>query len=322
MALSIDILNANQSLVTLTDEQKSAIVTLSKNDEDTVIANKTGEIYGGLDKDILETSGIAKDGTEKTYVYAKRVIGDLKTKADAAAELQATIDKNAKEIARLNDVIAKGGADGETAKQLKQAKADLASVTNDYNELNKKFQAQEERHTSELLGMQVDNELNAVKAGLKFKAGLTDNVTRVLTDQAIAAVKGMNPQYIDDGKGGKVLAFMDENGAIKRNPQNQLNPYTVGEMFMSQLETLDILNKGRQQQGSGTQTQQPGTVQTDGNGNVTSVSISGARTQAEAAEAIKAALMSQGISYGTRAYTQAFDKAWADNNVKALPIGQ
>ena len=301
MALSIDILNANQSLVTLTDEQKSAIVTLSKNDEDTVIANKTGEIYGGLDKDILETSGIAKDGTEKTYVYAKRVIGDLKTKADAAAELQATIDKNAKEIARLNDVIAKGGADGETA------------------ELNKKFQAQEERHTSELLGMQVDNELNSVKAGLKFKAGLTDNVTRVLIDQAVSAVKAMKPQYIDDGKGGKVLSFMDENGAVRRNAKNQLNPYTVGEMFMQQLEQLDVLDKGRQQQGGGTHEHQPNIVR-DQNGNVTSVSISGAKTQVEATEAIKQALMAQGVAYGTRTYTQAFDKAWKDNDCVTLPM--
>ena len=319
MALSIDILNANQSLVTLTDEQKSAIVTLSKNDEDTVIANKTGEIYGGLDKDILETSGIAKDGTEKTYVYAKRVIGDLKAKADAAAGLQATIEKNEKEIARLNKVIADGGGDSETAKQLKQAKADLASVTNDYNELNKKFQAQEERHTSELLGMQVDNELNSVKAGLKFKAGLTDNVTRVLIDQAVSAVKAMKPQYIDDGKGGKVLSFMDENGAVRRNAKNQLNPYTVGEMFMQQLEQLDVLDKGRQQQGGGTHEHQPNIVR-DQNGNVTSVSISGAKTQVEATEAIKQALMAQGVAYGTRTYTQAFDKAWKDNDCAKLPM--
>ena len=87
-------------------------------------------------------------------------------------------------------------------------------MTNDYNALNTKYQEQEQRHATELLGMQVDNELNAVKAGLKFKAGLTDNVTRVLVDQAVNAVKAMKPQYIDDGKGGKVLAFMDENGAV------------------------------------------------------------------------------------------------------------
>lgn len=320
MALTNEILDQNAVLATLTDEQKSAIVTLSRNDEDNVIATKIGEIYGGLDNDILTTSGIAKDGTEKTYNYAKRVIGDLKAKADEAANLQKTIDANTREITRLNEVIAKGGADGETAKQLKQAKADLASVTNDYNALNTKYQEQEQRHAIELLGMQVDNELNAVKAGLKFKAGLTDNVTRVLVDQAVNAVKAMKPQYIDDGKGGKVLAFMDENGAVKRNAQNQLNPYTVGEMFMRQLDTLDILDKGRQQQGTGTSAQHPATVQTDANGNVTSVSISGARTQTEASEAIKAALMSQGIAYGTRAYTGAFDKAWKDNNVKALPM--
>ena len=152
MALTNDILNQNAMLATLTDEQKSAIVTLSKNDEDTVIATKVGEIYGGLDNDILATSGIAKDGTEKTYVYAKRVIGDLKAKADASAALQTQISDKDKEITRLNKVIAEGGADGETAKQLKQAKADLASVTKDYNALNTKYQEQEQRHCAESEG--------------------------------------------------------------------------------------------------------------------------------------------------------------------------
>lgn len=320
MALTNEILEQNAVLATLSDEQKSAIITLSKNDEDNVIATKVGEIYGGLDNDILTTSGIAKDGTEKTYNYAKRVIGDLKAKADAAATLQGTIDANNKEIARLNKVIAEGGADGETAKQLKQAKADLANVTKDFNDLNTKFQAQEQRHATEILGMQVENELNAIKGGLKFKAGLTENITRVLVDQAVTAVKGMNPQYIDDGKGGKVLGFVDERGAVRRNAQNLQNPYTVSEMFMQQLESLDILDKGRQQQGGGTQTPQQVAVRKDAAGNVTSVSISGVKSQAEASDAIRDALMTQGLAYGTRAYTDAFDKAWKDNNVNALPM--
>lgn len=320
MALTNEILEQNAVLATLSDEQKSAIITLSKNDEDNVIATKVGEIYGGLDNDILTTSGIAKDGTEKTYNYAKRVIGDLKAKADDAATLQGIIDANNKEIARLNKVIAEGGADGETAKQLKQAKADLANVTQDFNDLNTRFQAQEQRHATELLGMQVENELNAIKGGLKFKAGLTENITRVLVDQAVTAVKGMNPQYIDDGKGGKVLGFVDERGAVRRNAQNLQNPYTVSEMFMQQLESLDILDKGRQQQGGGTQTHQQAAVRKDAAGNVTSVSISGVKSQAEASDAIRDALMAQGLAYGTRAYTEAFDRAWADNNVKSLPL--
>ena len=71
--LTREILIANASLSGLSDEQITAITTLSQNDENSVIAKKTGEIYGALDADILEVSGIAKNGTEKTYDYAKRV---------------------------------------------------------------------------------------------------------------------------------------------------------------------------------------------------------------------------------------------------------
>ena len=65
MALTSEILRANAATAALTDEQINAIVTLSQNDEDSVIGQKTGEIYGGLDNDILSASGIAKNGTEK-----------------------------------------------------------------------------------------------------------------------------------------------------------------------------------------------------------------------------------------------------------------
>ena len=48
MALTREILVANAALSGLTDEQINAITTLSQNDENSVIAKKTGEIYGNL----------------------------------------------------------------------------------------------------------------------------------------------------------------------------------------------------------------------------------------------------------------------------------
>ena len=66
MALTNDILRGNATLASLTDEQITAIVQMSQNDENTVIGQRIGEIYGGLDADILAASGEAKNGTEKT----------------------------------------------------------------------------------------------------------------------------------------------------------------------------------------------------------------------------------------------------------------
>lgn len=125
--LTREILAANAQLSGLTEEQIKAIITLSENDENSVISKKTGEIYGALDNDILTVSGIAKNGTEKTYDYAKRVMSAMKADAEAATGYKSQIDALTKEKARLEKAIADGAADAETAKALKQAKADLAN---------------------------------------------------------------------------------------------------------------------------------------------------------------------------------------------------
>ena len=318
MALTTELLNANATLSGLTDEQKTAIVEMSKNDETAVIGQKTGEIYGGLDADILAASGIAKNGAEKTYDYAKRVIGEIKSQAGNAAELQNQVSELTKEKARLESVVAKGGADAETKRQLEQAKADLANVTGQYAELKTKFDAAESDYAKALFGMKIDGEFAKATAGLKFKADLPASVVSVLTEQAVAKVKAMNPEYIDDGNGGKVLAFMD-NGTPRRNPENNLRPYTAAELVAKELSTMGVLDTGRKQTGAGTTGGQGGQ---GGNGSGGTVDISGARTQDEAHEIIAKQLMSQGKVNGSKEFADAMAAAWKENaaTIKALPI--
>ena len=315
MALTIDVLRANAALAGLTDEQLAAITTLSANDENSVIAQKTGKIYGDLDADILAATGVAKNGTEKTYDYAKRVLSEFKTKAESATTLSTQIESLTKEKARLEKAIADGATDAETAKALKQAKADLQSVTTQYNDLKSKYDEAEQTHTKEVFGIRVETALQTATAGLKFKAGLPESATKVLLDQAIAKIKGMNPEFIDDGKGGKMLAFKDENGAIMRNPNNQLNPYTPGDLLTRELETMGILDKGRQAGGGGTIPPAGGS----GGGGGTTIDVTGAKTRVEAYEAIAANLMAQGLTAGSEKFDAAMKQAWQDNNIAALP---
>ena len=315
MALTTELLNANAATTGLTDEQKAAIVEMSKNDEQSVIGQKTGEIYGGLDADILAASGIAKNGTEKTYDYAKRVIGEIKGQAGNAQQLQSQIADLTKEKARLEKVIADGGADAETKRELAKAKADLANVTKEYGELKTKFDTAETDHQKALFGMKIDGELAKASAGIKFKADLPQTVTSVLMAQAVAKVKAMNPEYIDDGNGGKVLAF-NENGTTMRNPENNLRPYTAAELVERELKAMGVLDPGRVQTGAGTK------PQPTGNGNGGTVDISGARTQDEAHEIIAKQLMAQGKINGSKEFNDAMTQAWKDNRdaIKALPI--
>ena len=313
MALTTELINGNAILNALTDEQKAIIIEMSRNDEASVIGQKTGEIYGGLDADILAASGIAKNGTEKTYDYAKRVIGEIKEKAGKLDESLKQIDALSAEKARLEKVIADGGADAETKRQLTQAQTDLASVTKSFTDLKRQYDEQKEQHVKELFGIKLDSEFSRATSGLKFRADIPQNVTDVIVSQAIAKVKGMYPEYIDDGKGGKILAFKDaENGAIMRNPEKNLNPYTASELVEKELKTMGGLESGRKQGGAGTKPQ-------GGNGSG-SIDIAGARTQDEAYEAIASSLMAQGMTIGSNEFETAMSKAWAANNVKSLPL--
>ena len=315
MALTSEVIRANEVLAGLTDEQIAAITTLSVNDENTVIAQKTGKIYGDLDADILAATGVAKNGTEKTYDYAKRVLSEFKTKAEGATTLQTQIDSLTKEKARLEKAIADGATDAETAKALRQAKADLTAVTTQFNDLKTKYDQAEQTHNTELFGIRVETALQTATAGLKFKAGLPESATKVLLGQAIDKIKGMNPEFIDDGKGGKMLAFKDETGAIMRNPNNQLNPYTPGDLLTRELETMGILDKGRQAAGGGTGA--PGGNGSSGGGGT--FDVTGAKTRVEAYDAIANSLFQQGLQAGTEKFDAAMKQAWQDNNVAALP---
>lgn len=312
--LTREILIANASLSGLSDEQITAITTLSQNDENSVIAKKTGEIYGALDADILEVSGIAKNGTEKTYDYAKRVLGEFKTKADSASGLQSQIDTLTKEKTRLEKAIAEGAADAETVKALKQAKADLQSVTKQYTELTTKYETEKANHEKELLGVRVDNALQNASVGLKFKATLPESVTKVLLAQATEKLKGMNPEYIDDGNGEKVLVFQKTDGARELNPNNDLKPYTAAELLTRELEAMDVLEKQRKQTGSGTE------PPTRGGGSEITLDVSGSRTQREADDIIAKQLMAQGITKGSQEFQDAKTKTWNENNIKNLPF--
>lgn len=311
--LTREIIAANTVLSGLTTEQIAAICTLSENDENAVIAQKTGKIYGDLDADILSVTGVAKNGTEKTYDYAKRVLGDFKAKAESTSELQSTITSLTKEKSRLEKAVADGTGDAETKRALKQAQTDLTAITTQFNELNNKYQSAQTDHESELFGLRVDGALRESIAGLKFKAGLPDTVTGVLLNQAMEKIKGMNPEFIDDGKGGTIIAFKDNNGAIMRNPNNQLNPFSPSELLQQELRTMQVLDETKPKPGGGT------VPPVGGVGSSVAVDISGAKTRVEAYDTITAGLLSQGLTRDSVAFETAMSQAWKDNNVAALP---
>ena len=305
-------LAADAALSELTEEQKQAILLMSKNDEEVVIGNRFREVYNQMDATIAQATGVKRDGDEKTYKYLERAASILAEKANSVDGLQQQIETLTKERDALQKAVEKGG-DAELKRQLTQANADLTSVRQQYDKLKGDYDKLESGHAAELLSMQIDNALQGAKAGLKFKAEFPQAATDTLLAQALNKVKGMSPEFIDDGKGGKRLVFKGENGEIARNPENHLEPYTAEELLKKELRTMGILDEGRKQQGGGTKeplVQQQGAV----------LDVSAARTQAEADDIIHNQLNAKGLVRGSKEYQEAYTQAWKDNNINKLPV--
>lgn len=310
MALNKELIKGNAPLADLTDEQVEAILTLANNDTNAEISKKFGEVYRQLDQTIKTATGIDREGDEKTYKYLERAVSKMKSSLGDTTGLQAQIDTLTAEKARLEQEVAKGG-DDETKRLLEQTKAELANTKTEYSKLQGKFTEQEKKHKAELLNAKVTSEIGLAASGLSFKKEIPQSAIQVLVDQAKTKLLGMSPDYIDDGKGGKRLVFHGEDGAIKNNPNNQLNPYTAGELLSDFLK--DVIAKPNQQTGAGS-TQPP----TGGAG--ASMDLSSARTKAEATEIITKQLLDQGIAAGSQEFQDRMDQAWKDNNISALPL--
>lgn len=307
--ITADILKANEHLAKLTDEQISSIVTLSTNDVNAEIGKKIGELYRQLDTTIDTSTGIARNGDEKTYNYLERAIKELKGGMPNVDEMKGKIKTLTEEKTRLEALISEGSKDTETAKLLNQAKAELKSTKDLYIGLQTKFDEQAKTHKTELFGLRVENELTNALNGLKFKAEIPANVTKTFVNAAISKVKGLNPDYVDDVNGGKRLVFRDANGVAISNPTN-LAPYTAAELLGNELKDI-IAIKGAK--GTGTQV--------DGGGsNNDTVTIGNARTQQEAMTIISKSLCAQGLTAGSKEYQTKLDAAWAENKVKSLPV--
>ena len=311
--ITIEMLAADAALAGLTDEQKNAIALMSKNDEEVVIGNRFREVYNRLDETIAKETGIARNGDEKTYNYLERAAKTLAAKANSVDGLNTKIADLTKERDNLKKQVAEGG-DEATRKQLAQAQKDLDAVRTQYDTLKADFDKAKTDHANELLGVQIDNVLAGAQAGLKFKPEFPQAATDTLLAQALMKIKGMNPDFIDDGKGGKRLVFKGENGEIARDPENHLEPYTAEALLKKELRAMGILDEGRKAAGVGSippkQNQQQGAV----------VDLSAARTQQEADNIIHNQLNAQGLVRGSKKYQEAYDAAWRDNNIVSLPV--
>lgn len=305
------VLRANTALAGLSDEQVAAIEELSKNDENTVIGARIGELHGQYDADVLSVTGIAKNQGEKSYDYVKRILGDYKQKAAGTEALNTKIAELNTEIAGYKKTIAEGKGSEAMAQQLKDAQKQLSDTQalfekqkgeweNKYNDLNKQYQTS-----------QINGEFDKALQGMKFKTIYPESVQRTLINAAKESILLTSKADWVEENGTRKLVFRDSAGNIMNNPENKLNPYTAGELLRNQLK--DVLDIGRQQTGTGTQ---PGAGGAGGG----AFDLTGATTQVAADELISKHLMAQGYTRGSREFSDEAMKLRKENGVDKLPI--
>lgn len=313
--ITIEMLNQNAALSTLTDAQKAAITEISKNDEATVIGTKIGALHGQYDADILNVSGIAKAEGEKSYDYLKRVLGDYKTKLDGTKTLSAQLEAQKNKVTELEAKLAAGGSDEALKQQLKDARHQVTQLqtqlTAKTGELDKAKKDYEQKEKDLQVGFAFTN----ATAGIKFKADVSEPVKKILLaaakDEILA--KG-TPDFIDDGNGGKKLVLRDAAGNTLNNPKNNLNPYTIEELVM-ETSLKDVIDTGRQQPGGGTVPP----VKPNGGGGTT-LDLSGVKTQLEADTQIEKYLLSTGLTRDNAEFGNKVLEIRNENNVSELPI--
>lgn len=313
--LTIEMLRQSSALTGLTDDQLNAIAEMSRNDENTVIGTKIGALHGQYDADILGITGIKKKDGEKSYDYAKRVLGEYKTKAESTKTIQTQLTAAQAQVAELQFKLEKGAGDETLKQQLKDAKAQVTQLQTQLQTKETEFNTKKAEFDKTIKDTHVDYAFQAATAGLKFKSGITEPIQKTLLNAAKAEVlaKG-TPDFIEDGQGGKKLVIRGVDGNILNNPKNNLNPYTMQELVM-ETSLKDVIDKGRQQTGGGTGGFGSGSGGTGG-----TLDLSGIKSQVEADKAIEAHLLANGLTRDSQEFADQSMQLRTENNVASLPI--
>lgn len=293
----------------ITEEQAAKIAELSKADEDKVIGDKFGEVYRNLDSIIEKSTGVKRNGDEKTYLYMERAANEVRAKVTAATK---QVEELTATNAKLQKAIEDGSHDTETKAKLQQAEKDLAAITKQFNDLKTEYDGAKNQFAKDVFHVKIESEVANALSGVKFKEGLTPTLMAMAKSTVLAKVKESNPDSVDDGNGGKAIVFKDKDGAILRNQDNGLQPITVADIVTKELSAMGVLASKRKQTGSGGNGN-------NGGGNNTAIDISGAATQTEAYEAIAKTLFAKGLVNGSAEFDAEMQKAWKDNDVAKLP---
>lgn len=311
MALSEDIIKANQALSTLTPEQISAIASLSLNDEAAVIGKKTGEIYGNIEKDVIETSGFEKKQGEKAYEFVKRVITDFKVKAESSTDIQNQITALQAERAELMKQISEGNTDPLIKQQLRDAQSELSAFKQKALELETEVSETKSKYAKEVSSIKLDAEIDKTLAGFAFNSTISENVRNLVIENAKGKLKAYSSAMEQDLAGNTVLVFRDADGEVIRDATSRL-PITIQSVMSTELK--DIIDVKKQPTGLG------GNPKGGGGPDTGTLDLSEHKNQISANKAVSDYLLKKGVLRTSPDFAREMAKIRTENRIAELPI--
>lgn len=233
-----------------------------------IASEKTSEIYSGLDKDILEATGIKKNADEKTYDYNKR----------AYAEFNNKISANQKKIDELEKRIAEGSQDKTLVTQVEALNAKNA-------ELEKGLREKDSLLFQKDVNIEIKDALRSLPS---FKKDLPEDVIKEFVDSTTK--KLMESAKVENSK---VVFYIGDKPILDDKAQVASAEYILKERLKS------ILDTGRQQQGAGS-----GNAGKGGSGGRLTSVPSGVTTQGQLMDE----MMKMGYVKGTPEMNEDFNK--------------
>lgn len=313
-----------QNVEGLSPEQIAAITELSKNDERKVIGQETARIHSQYDEDVARITGQAKPDNVKSYAHLSNVLTDLVGQsklAEKAKSLQTKIATLETEKADLEERIKAGTGDqalkdklASVEKKLADKEAEVTKVRSTYDAEKKQWEAKlaEERSGNLFLEFSQVIDRHLVDAGVKFKAGIPEKLLRETLDSRKKALfESSKPERAGQDN---QMVFRDADGEIRYNPENKLQPFGAGELYMEVIG--DLVDGGRQQSGTGSKGGGTGGV----GGGTTTLDMTGVKSQFEANQKISKYLMAKGLTKRDPKFAEEQTKLYEEHNVSELPI--
>ena len=306
MALTKDLITAQESLKDLSDDQISALETLSSNDEQTSIQASVNDLQANYLSTRKDLTGAEIPANAQFGEQFKTVVGGLVTTAKKAENVGALETK----IKDLEKQIADGSTDDALKQQLQDAQDALSKQKDAYSDLEAKFKTQGDEHAQQLNGFRVNTAYSAATAQIKFKPEFDKVKDGLLNAANTSILAKYTPSFVKDLKDNDVLVFRDSDNKVATNPNNKMEPFTYQELLAA--EVKDYL-QATKSTGAGTDPQNPG-------GDGTVLDLSGAKTREQADQLLEKHVLALGHRRGTPKFQTVLAKLRADNKVSDLPI--